>query len=258
MIAEQLRAVVQASPRHELTKVSALLWKAYAANQVSEQEANELAEMIQLKRVIHTPRNPAKPRLGSRPRTPAHLERRRRWAASGLLPPRLACRFTQGESAVLSCVAKESRARGDCRLTHQEVADVVGCSVTLVKNAIRAARSLGLVSIEERRVSAFRNLPSIVRVVSPEWRAWLQLGGGGRSGPRSPTKREKSPKWNGPEGSLQPAHPIRALPHRALPHRALPHRALSGRAAPGRDAPCLPRSALEEQLQVRPSLRGLA
>jgi hypothetical protein len=191
MIAEQLRAAIQASPRAELPTVSGLLWKAFAANQISEEEASELAEMIQLKRAIPAPQSPPSPRLGSRPRTPAHLERRRSWAASGLLPPRLAQRFTPGESAVLCCIAKESRARGDCRLSHQEVADVVGCSVTLVKTALRAARTLGLLSIEERRVHAFRNRPSVVRITSSEWRSWLKLGGGGRSGPRSPTYSEK-------------------------------------------------------------------
>ena len=36
MFVEQLRRAVEASPRAELAKVSALLWKAYAAGQVTE------------------------------------------------------------------------------------------------------------------------------------------------------------------------------------------------------------------------------
>src|SRR3954453_21508161 len=106
------------------------------------------------------------------------MERRRRWAASGCLPPALAARFTLAEQAALAVVAAEHRRRGDCRLTNKEIADVAGVSITTVKNALRAARALGLISVEERRLSAFRNAPNIVRIVSPEWRAWLRLGGG--------------------------------------------------------------------------------
>src|SRR5215204_6212757 len=59
----------------------------------------------------------------------------------------------------------------------------------MVKNALRAARaSIPLISIEERRLTAFRNASNVVRIVSPEWRAWLRLGGGGKSVPCSPTQ----------------------------------------------------------------------
>ena len=118
----------------------------------------------------------------------ASLERRRRWAASGCLPPPLASRFTLAEQAVLSAVAAEHRKRGDCRITNKEIADVAGVSITTVKNALRAARSINLMSIEERRLTAFRNASNVVRIVSPEWRAWLRLGGGGKSVPPSPTQ----------------------------------------------------------------------
>ena len=47
MFVEQLRRAVEAAPRLELTKVSALLWKAYAAGQVSEAEASALSEAIE-------------------------------------------------------------------------------------------------------------------------------------------------------------------------------------------------------------------
>ena len=53
------------------------------------------------------PQKPVQRRLGSRPRSPATLERRRRWAASGALPPQLASRFTLGEHAVLAVVSAE-------------------------------------------------------------------------------------------------------------------------------------------------------
>src|SRR5215218_2303528 len=188
MFAEQLRRAVEAAPRAELPTVSALLWKAYAAGHVTEAEASTLSEAIELKRAMPAAQKPTQRRFGSRPRSSASMERRRRWAASGALPPAIASRFTLAEQAVLAIVASENRKRGDCRLTNKEIADVAGVSVTTVKNAMRAARGLNIISIEERRLTAFRNASNVVRIVSPEWRAWLRLGGGGKSVPRSPTQ----------------------------------------------------------------------
>src|SRR5918911_1710023 len=113
-------------------------------------------------------------------------------------------RFTLAEQAVLAVVSAEHRKRGDCRLTNKEIADVAGVSITTVKNALRAARGLNLISIEERRLSAFRNAPNIVRIVSPEWRAWLRFGGGGKSVPPSPTRYKNQ--------QARPAKPARAAP----------------------------------------------
>jgi DNA-binding CsgD family transcriptional regulator len=188
MFVEQLRRAVEVSPRVELAKVSGLLWKAYAAGHVTEAEASALSEAIELKRALPAAQKPVQRRLGSRPRSPAAMERRRRWAASGALPPALASRFTLAEQAVLAVVATEHRKRGDCQITNKEVADVAGVSITTVKNALRGARALNLLTIEERRLTAFRNAPNIVRITDPSWRAWLRLGGGGKSVPRSPTQ----------------------------------------------------------------------
>src|SRR5919202_4992738 len=148
MFANQLRAAIAAAPRVELAKVASLLWRAYAAGQVSEDQASELSEMIEARRALPAAPKPLQRRLGSRPRSPASMERRRRWAASGSLPPALAARFTLAETAVLTVIAAETRKHGDCRLTNGEIADVAGVSITTVKNAMRQARGLGLISVE--------------------------------------------------------------------------------------------------------------
>src|SRR6476620_11789065 len=109
MFVEQLRRAVEASPRVELARVAQLLWKAYAAGQVSETEAQALSDLIEARRALPAPQRPVQRRLGSRPRSPASMERRRRWAASGALPPALAARFTLAEVAVLALVAAETR-----------------------------------------------------------------------------------------------------------------------------------------------------
>src|SRR4051812_33224962 len=102
MLVDDLRRAVQASPRVDLPKVSSALWRAFASGLVSEDEADELSRTIEARKAIPATPKPARRHLGSRPRTGASMERRRSWAASGWLPPRLAARFTLGEQAVMA------------------------------------------------------------------------------------------------------------------------------------------------------------
>ncbi|GEP12530.1 transcriptional regulator [Methylobacterium gnaphalii] len=175
MFAEEIRRAVMVAPRVKLPDVAAVMWRAYGAGQITEAEAAELSELIERQREAPPPEEPARASAGSRPRTDASLERRRRWTASGRLPPALAARFTMGETAVLSVVAAEAIERGDCRLAVGHIAAVAGVSETTVRNAIRRARGLGLVTVEERPVTAWRNDTNIVAIVSAEWTSWLRL-----------------------------------------------------------------------------------
>src|SRR3954468_22976100 len=186
MFVEQLRRAVEASPRVELAKVAGLLWKAYAAGQVTEAQASELSDLIEARRALPAAPKPIQRRLGSRPRSPASMERRRRSAASGALAPALAARFTLAETAVLAVIAAEVLRHSRCTLTVGHIAALAGVSETTVRNALREARGLGLLTIEERRLTAWRNAPNVVRIISREWQAWLRLrapkeraGGGG-------------------------------------------------------------------------------
>jgi len=197
MFADEIRRAIEAASRITLPKVTALLWRAYGEGKVTEAEAEVLSGLIEartdapasrvLPKVTPARSNPddsvtaqghaGSPRraVGSRPRTEASLERRRRWAASGRLPPGLAARFTLAEQAVLALVAAEITRRGDCRLAIDNLAAVAGASRSTVKNAIREAVRLGLVTVEERQVTGWRNDTNIVRIVSREWTAWLRL-----------------------------------------------------------------------------------
>src|SRR3954469_21669051 len=69
MLADELRRAVEVSPRVELPKVSALLWKAYAAGHVTEDQAKDLSAMIEARRALPAPQRPAQRRSGSRPRS---------------------------------------------------------------------------------------------------------------------------------------------------------------------------------------------
>src|SRR5215212_9986387 len=81
MFAEQLRQAMEVAPRAELARVSGLLWRAYAAGQVTEAEASELSDRLEARRAIPAPQRPAQRRVGSRPRSgPA-------WKDAGAGPP---------------------------------------------------------------------------------------------------------------------------------------------------------------------------
>jgi hypothetical protein len=48
---------------------------------------------------------------------------------------------------------------------------------SIVKNAIRAAAAMGLLTVQERRREGRKNLPNVVRIVSREWHLWIKRGG---------------------------------------------------------------------------------
>lgn len=106
-------------------------------------------------------------------RNPEKLARRRRWAASGWLPPALACRFTCGEIAALSVIAQENMRSGECCLPIAVIAARAGVSRTTVQNAVRECSRLGIASSRERRHRGRKSETNIVRIVSKEWTAWL-------------------------------------------------------------------------------------
>lgn len=236
MFAEEIRRQAMSAPRAALPDVTAALWKAFAAGAVSEATAEELSGLIEARMLLPgsgavaegpEPLKMAPPsHVGSRPRTDASLERRRRWAASGRLPPALATRFSLAEQAVLALVAAESVRRKDCRLAVGNLAALAGVSETTVRNAIREAVRLGLITVEERRITGWRNDTNVVRIVSAEWTAWLRLtrkrkeeapapvseGGGCKSAKGTSTEvlslwilRPKQPSHELPKGSGRPS-----------------------------------------------------
>jgi len=69
MFTDQLRRAVEASPRCELPRVSAALWKAYAAGQIGEGEAQALSDLIEARKALPAPQKPAQRRVGSRARS---------------------------------------------------------------------------------------------------------------------------------------------------------------------------------------------
>jgi transposase len=197
MFAEQVARAIEVAHPSKLVEISTTLWRAYAAALVTEDEASALSDAIEARRVCtrvqrsaqistdlkfridpkNSPTLPARARSGSRPRTDASMARRRSWAAAGRLPPAIAARFTLAEQAVLAVVAFQVVKHGACTLTIGAIAALAGVSATSVRNAIREAKAQGLVSVEERKRTAWMNYPNVVRIVSADWASWLRLHG---------------------------------------------------------------------------------
>jgi hypothetical protein len=176
MFVDELRHAIEAAPRCRLSEVAKVLWKAVAVGQINEIDAEQLSNLLDARRALPAPA-PARRSRGTRPRTPASIERRRRWAASGTMPVGLAARFSIAEQAALAVVAGEVVKHGCCTLYVGHIAALAGVSETSVRNALREARQLGLVAVDVRRVAAWRNDSNVVTITSPVWLNWLARGG---------------------------------------------------------------------------------
>ena len=178
-----------------LDHLSRSIWQGVTAGTVADDNAQALAERLHARRGVL--RGDLKPvgippgrpsifpprRLQRAPQRPVAIARRRHLAASGPMPPALACKFTVGELAVLRIVGDEVRQHGHCARCVDEIAARAGVCRRMVQTALREAARLGLLTIEERRREGRRNLPNVVRIVAKEWTTWLARGG--RSNPQS-------------------------------------------------------------------------
>ena len=104
---------------------------------------------------------------------------------SGIVPAKIAASFTMAELAVLTVIGRQCQRAGVCTLHIDAIAALAGCCRTVVKNALRQARLLGLLLVKERRTPGLPSLTNVVRIISKDWIGWLKLGG--RIGVRSAT-----------------------------------------------------------------------
>src|SRR4051812_45694050 len=171
-----------------LDHLSRSIWQGLAAGAVADDDAQTLAERLHTRRSLI--RGDLKPvgiplgrpsifpprRLQRSPQRPVAIARRRHLAASGPMPPALACKFTVSELAVLRIIGDEVRQHGHCDRCVDELAARAGVCRRMVQNAIREAARLGLLTVEERRCDGRRNLPNVVRIIAKEWILWLDRG----------------------------------------------------------------------------------
>jgi hypothetical protein len=210
MLGDQFHAAVAAArSRAGLDDISRLVWRALAEGHLTEIDAEAISVAVEARRAsfrYQTPEktnrqstSPAGGLARSRCRSPDRersIRRRRSWVASGWLPPSIAAHFTPAESAALAVVAEEVRRSGRCEFPLDKIAAVAGVSRSSVRNALRSARLLGLISVVERRRSGARSETNVVTLTSADWLSWLDLGEkrriGGRGQIRDPHEDSKN------------------------------------------------------------------
>jgi hypothetical protein len=108
--------------------------------------------------------------MASGPR-PKPAEPIKRFPASELLPPDLASKFPKGQVAALAIISIEARGGGICDLSIAEIATRSATGPSTVHSALKTAKQLGLLTVEVRH-----RLPNLIRIVSPDWLAWMEKG----------------------------------------------------------------------------------
>jgi hypothetical protein len=187
MFIDQLRASVEAA--QSLSSISSLetsIWKTAWPNHINDVDAQQLADILHCKRKALLAAQAAKVPLGfTKPRAPritgpkkvAAIERRRRLARASPVPPELVDQFTQGEHAVITVVAGEIQRAGRCDWCLDRIAAIAGVCKTLVRNAMRKGRAVGLLFSLERRRAGQKSLTNVVRALRQSWGAWLKRVG---------------------------------------------------------------------------------
>ena len=185
---DALATAIESTARNQLDDFARQVWKAHGAGIVADDQAQQLAELIQRRRgpeswVLSRPGFPAPPRhfiqRSPEQRSPdrwASLARRREHAATGPLPPAIAATFTVGELAVLKVISDEVLAHGACDRSLNELAARAGICHSLAKRAVRLAELDGLLTVQRRPRSGRKHLTNIIRVVRAEWVDWLHKG----------------------------------------------------------------------------------
>ncbi|WP_264051710.1 hypothetical protein [Methylobacterium flocculans] len=185
MLFEEMAEAIGRAHGSALDEVSRALWASVAIGQVSDEGAALLSAAIEARRPLRGPISGPKPvgaitlRLKPQrcPDRAKALERTRRWAAAGRMPPNIAMKFTLGEQAALAVIAFEISRRQFCDKSIGDIGCVAGVSESTVKRAVRQAKALGFLTVQERRLSRYRNDTNIVRIISKAWLAWIDLRG---------------------------------------------------------------------------------
>lgn len=107
-------------------------------------------------------------------RTAARWQRKNRLGMSSPLPFYLERDFTVGQLAVVRIVADDVFSKGHCTCTMSELADRAGVSLSWAKQALRIAKALGLLAVEERPQWRAKHKPNIITIISEDWLIWIK------------------------------------------------------------------------------------
>jgi hypothetical protein len=233
-------AIGRAKTAADLDELTKLLYRSQLDGALSEDDTSELQDYIQSRRPVcrYAPSQETVPgfplpernreRVGRffakrkpqrRPDRQRSLERRKRLANSGVLPPALTVRLTEADRAYLRIVADEYRARGRCELTLPEIAARAGMCEKTAQRAQRHAQQERLISVQERPVAGRPHKSNVVSIISLAWLQWLRrpaerAGGGGHFCTATDTVLRKD---DGGTARLPKAPPAAAAPLQEQP-----------------------------------------
>jgi hypothetical protein len=212
MFINALTSAIDAAYPKQIDYLSRQLWQAHAAGHIGDEDAQALAERLHGRRGVaqgalfrpggsQTPPKPMGLPAGFKrapeaksPDRRRSIERRRRLAASGPMPPALAAQYTVGELAVLRIVGDEIHAKGTCTASLGEIAPRAGVCRKLVQLTLRRAARDGLITIERRPRPGRKNLTNVVRIISAEWLTWLRHRNHRPSGDRVQGEKKYLPR----------------------------------------------------------------
>ncbi len=164
------------------------MWGAFASGAISENDAQRLSEALEArKRSCSISSQPKAPKPATARLKPvqrqAAIERRRRQAASGAIPPAIASHFTTGEQAALAVIARASQQQRGRTLMWflDKIAALAGVCRSTARNAIRKAKALGFIHVQEQRLRWFRNGANKISIIASTWMQWLSRGWGQKS-----------------------------------------------------------------------------
>jgi len=119
-----------------------------------------------------------KPRYQRSPDREKSLVRRHTLASTWNMPPGMAgkAKLTVAQRAHAKLLSDEHAKHGRCTMTLDEQAARIGVCRKTAKRSQDRFEELGLISVEERKVTGRKNLPNVIRIVSAEWLAWIENG----------------------------------------------------------------------------------
>ena len=188
MFYDQLATAIENAARCQLDDYSRQVWRPMVPGIVADDQAQQLAELIQRRRGPvdrGSARDPMSQRRATSSSDPRSSDRRTgglrfcggaSTAATGPLPPHLAAGFTTGELAVLKVISDEWLAHGACDRSLNELAARAGVCQSLAKRAVRLAELDGLFTVQRRPRSGRKHLTNVIRIIRAEWLDWLRKG----------------------------------------------------------------------------------
>jgi hypothetical protein len=91
----------------------------------------------------------------------------------GLVPPAVRRELTPGQEAVATIYGEDHMAAGQCDFAKKAIAARAGVCERVVLRAQDALAASGKIKITRRPVRAGRHQSTIVEIIDPEWRLWL-------------------------------------------------------------------------------------